>query len=128
MVWEGRDINYFLGGQLGFALEAPGYTVRDYNYSLEGQVFSEKHLFDQITNFDYKRIAGEFAVPMFVIRGDHDCSAPTELAKKYLDSIIAPRKAFVTVPGVGHFAMFIKSDEFLKELVARVRPLAVRSK
>jgi hypothetical protein len=36
----------------------------------------------------------------------------------------APRKEFVPIHG-GHFAVFMHSDEFLQELVKRVRPLAV---
>ena len=39
-------------------------------------------------------------------------------------SIQAPRKEFVTIPGAGHFAVFMKTDEFLQELLGRVRPLA----
>jgi hypothetical protein len=37
----------------------------------------------------------------------------------------APQKAFVPIEGGGHFAVFMKSDRFLQELVRRVRPLAV---
>ena len=36
----------------------------------------------------------------------------------------APRKEFVPIHG-GHFAMFMHRDQFLQELVKRVRPLAV---
>ena len=64
-------------------------------------------------------------MPVFVFQGEHDCSSPTVLAERYVESISAPRKAFVAIPGAGHFAVFMKSDEFLEELVARVRPLAV---
>jgi hypothetical protein len=47
------------------------------------------------------------------------------LAQHYLESIKAPRKAFVPISGGGHFAVFMHSDQFLEELVARVRPLAL---
>jgi hypothetical protein len=39
--------------------------------------------------------------------------------------IRAPQKAFVTIESGGHFAVFTRSDQFLAELVKRVRPLAV---
>ena len=65
-------------------------------------------------------------MPVIVIQGEHDCTTPTALAKSYLDSISAPLKDFVVIPGEGHFAAFIKSDEFLKDLIARVRPLALK--
>jgi pimeloyl-ACP methyl ester carboxylesterase len=120
---EGPDRDVWLASTLWYALSQPGYTLRDFNYSADGQVLGERALFDQITNLDPKRLEGNFNVPVFVIQGEHDCTTPATLAKKWLDSISAPRKGFATIPGEGHFAAFIKPDEFLKELVARVRPL-----
>jgi pimeloyl-ACP methyl ester carboxylesterase len=45
------------------------------------------------------------------------------LAESYLKSLHAPRKAFVTIEGAGHFAVFTKQDAFLKELRALMLPL-----
>jgi hypothetical protein len=38
--------------------------------------------------------------------------------------IKAPKKTFVALAGGGHFAVFTKSEQFLRELIERVRPLA----
>jgi pimeloyl-ACP methyl ester carboxylesterase len=122
---EGPDRDLFLASTLWYALGQPGYTLRDFNYSQDSQLVSEKALFDQMANLDPKRLEGNFKVPLFVIQGEQDCTTPAELAKKYLDSVSAPHKDFVVIPGEGHFAAFIKSDEFLKDLRARVRPLGV---
>lgn len=119
----GRDV--FLASTLYYALSNPGYTIRDFNYSQDSQLISGNTLFDQITNLDHKRLEGTFNVPLFVIQGENDCTTPAELAKKYLDSISAPHKEYVVIPSEGHFAAFIKSDEFLKDLLARVRPMAL---
>jgi pimeloyl-ACP methyl ester carboxylesterase len=124
-VCEGSD--RFLGGLIGLALAAPGYSVRDVNDWTDGQILGGRQLFDQGTNLDPKLLAGQFSLPVFVFQGQHDCTSPTKLAKSYVDSITAPRKVFVAIPGAGHFAVFTKSDEFLKELVKRVRPLAIES-
>ena len=59
-------------------------------------------------------------MPVFVIQGAEDFTTPTSLAKTYLDALHAPRKAFVTIEGAGHFAVFTKQDVFLKELKERV--------
>ena len=120
----GRDV--FLASTLYYALSQPGYTLSDFNYTQDSQLISGEALFDQITNLDPKRLAGKFNVPVIVIQGEHDCTTPTALAKSYLDSISAPLKDFVVIPREGHFAAFIKSDEFLKDLIARVRPLALK--
>ena len=58
-----------------------------------------------------------------MIQGAEDFTTPTSLARNFLSSLRAPRKAFVAVEGGGHFAVFMKPDVFLKELVARVLPL-----
>ena len=122
---EGAETDRFLGGLMGLALQSPGYSIRDINAWLDGQVLGAQQLFGQGAQLDPKRLAGDFAVPVFVFQGEHDCSSPTALARSYVDSIRAPRKKFVAISGAGHFAVFMKSDEFLKELTARVRPLAI---
>ena len=67
----------------------------------------------------------EFSIPIFVIQGEEDFTTPTALARQYLESIKAPRKEFVLIKDGGHFAVFMRSDQFLQELVAGVRPLAL---
>jgi pimeloyl-ACP methyl ester carboxylesterase len=119
--FEGADV--FLASTLGFALVAPGYSVGDINDWFEGQVASDEHLGSHFDELDRKLPGTELAVPVFVIQGAEDYTTPTSLAKAYVDSMRAPRKAFATIDGAGHFAMFTKQDAFLKELRARVLPL-----
>ena len=59
---------------------------------------------------------------MFVIQGAEDYTTPVSLAKTYLDSLHSPHKAFATIEGAGHFAVFTKQDEFLKDLRAQLLP------
>jgi pimeloyl-ACP methyl ester carboxylesterase len=120
-LFEGADV--FLASALGFALTAPGYSVGDINDWFEGQSVSGEHLVPQISTLDPKLLGGEFAVPVFVIQGAEDFTTSTSLAKTYLNSLHAPSKAFATIEGAGHFAVFTKQDVFLKELRARVLPL-----
>ncbi len=120
--FEGAD--QFLYGTLGLTLVAPGYSVRDFNDSEEGQLLSGGRLVPQTRSMGPKELGLEFAVPVFFIQGAEDFTTPTELARQYLESIKAPRKEFVPVEGGGHFAVFMKSDQFLKELVRRVGPSA----
>jgi pimeloyl-ACP methyl ester carboxylesterase len=120
-LFEKADV--FLASTLGFALTAPGYSLGDINDWFEGQNVSAEHLVPQTSVLDPKLLRGEFAVPVFVIQGTQDFTTPTSLAKTYLNSLHAPRKAFATIDGAGHFAVFTKQDVFLKELRARVLPL-----
>ena len=120
-LFEGADV--FLASAVGFALTAPGYSVGDINDWFDGQNVSGEHLAPHFDELDRKLLGGRLAVPVFVIQGAEDFTTPTSLAKTYLNSLHAPRKAFVTIDGAGHFAVFTKQDVFLKELSALVLPL-----
>jgi pimeloyl-ACP methyl ester carboxylesterase len=123
-LFEGADI--FLASMFGRALVAPNSTPRDVNDWLDGQRLSAERLVPQMNALDSAALGGEFAVPVFVFQGAEDFTTPTSLARSFVSSIHAPRKAFVTIEGGGHFAVFMKSDAFLNELVARVLPVATR--
>jgi pimeloyl-ACP methyl ester carboxylesterase len=120
-LFEGADV--FLASTLGFALDAPGYSVDDINDWFDGQSVSGEHLVPYFDELDRKLLGGQLAVPVFVIQGAEDYTTPTSLARTYVDSLRAPRKAFATIEGAGHFAVFTKQDDFLRELKARVLPL-----
>jgi pimeloyl-ACP methyl ester carboxylesterase len=119
--FEGAD--QFLFGTIGLALVAPGNTVQDFNDDADGQLLSGERLVEQTRSVGPKDLGLKFTIPIYFIQGAEDFTAPTELARRYLASIQAPRKEFVSIKG-GHFAVFVNSGEFLDVLVKRVRPLA----
>jgi len=113
----------FLYGATGLALVAPGVSLQDINDWFNGQMLAEV-LVPQIKSLSQAELGLEFSIPMFVFEGEEDFTTPTALARQYVESMKAPRKEFVPISG-GHFAVFMHSDQFLQELVNRVRPLAV---
>ncbi len=121
-LFEGADM--FISSMFGRSLSAPGYTLRDVNDWIDGQVLSAERLVPQTSALGSKELGGDFALPVFVIQGAEDFTTPTSLAETFVNSIRAPQKAFVAIDGGGHFAVFMKSDAFLKELLSRVLPLA----
>jgi pimeloyl-ACP methyl ester carboxylesterase len=120
--FEGAD--EFLPGTIGLTLVAPGGSVQDFNDSVDGQILSGDRLVPQTASLTQKDLGLEFALPMFFFQGAEDFTTPTALAQQYLASMQAPRKQFVPLEGCGHFAVFMCSEQFLKELVTRVSPLA----
>jgi pimeloyl-ACP methyl ester carboxylesterase len=120
--FEGAD--RFLMETIGLTLTAPGGSVQDFNDSESGEIFSGEHLVPQLHGQTPKDFGLEFSVPMFFFQGAEDFTTATELAEQYMAMIHAPRKEFVPIENGGHFAVFMCSEQFLKELVARVRPLA----
>jgi pimeloyl-ACP methyl ester carboxylesterase len=114
----------FLPGTIGISLQAPGYSVRDLDDLLAGELFSGNIMFSKTRSETMKDLGLKFSVPIFFFEGTEDFTSPTELARKYLTALEAPKKEFVPIPG-GHFAVFINTDEFLKQLMAHVYPLGV---
>jgi pimeloyl-ACP methyl ester carboxylesterase len=121
-LFEGSD--FFIASTFALALDAPGYTLHDVNDWLDGQSLSAEQLVPQTRTLGPSALGGEFALPVFVIQGAEDFTTPTSLARAFVESIHAPSKAFVPIDGGGHFAVFMKSEAFLHELVSRVLPLA----
>jgi pimeloyl-ACP methyl ester carboxylesterase len=122
--FEGADS--FIASMFGFALVSPGYTLGDVNDWLDGQGLSAERLVPETSALEARTLGGDFALPVFVIQGSEDFTTPTRLARELVESIRAPQKAFVAIEG-GHFAVFTKSETFLKELAARVLPLVSAS-
>jgi hypothetical protein len=113
----------FLNSTIGSAMVAPGVTLQDINDDFDGQILADV-LVPQTRSLTSAQLGLDFSVLMFIFEGEEDFTTPTSLARQYLKSIKAPRKKFVLIHG-GHFAMFTHSDQFLQELIKRVRPLAV---
>jgi len=104
-------------------LLAPDFTLLDIWSLLQGQRFAADALYRETLGFDANELGVEFAVPFFILNGDHDLVTPSELARAYFDNVVAPTKAFVTLPGGGHSAMLTMPDAFIEALDKHVRPL-----
>ncbi|MBS4215045.1 alpha/beta fold hydrolase [Neobacillus rhizophilus] len=103
-------------------LSSPEHKIRDMMDIFKGMSYSLDHLFNELINFDFKKYS-KFEVPVFIFHGDHDIITPTELARAYYDDIEAPQKEFVLIKNAGHLACFARPNQFLDELIKRVRPL-----
>jgi pimeloyl-ACP methyl ester carboxylesterase len=105
-------------------------TLADRYYSDAGARASIAHFFGPagpMTTMDLRRLGPDFAVPIFVVQGTEDDYTPAELSRAFVDQISAPNKAFIPLEGAGHFALTEHSDEFLRILVERVRPLLAKN-
>lgn len=119
--FEGADV--FLSATFGMGLAAPGSTTRDVTDWFEGQGVSGGRLVPLTSVLEARALGGEFALPVFVIQGADDFTTPTSLAREFVRTIRAPQKAFTTIAGAGHFAVFMESDAFLKAMVTHVGPI-----
>ena len=95
----------------------PGTRYADVNDWLDGQNLSAERLVPQERALAPTAFRGRFDLPVFVIQGAEDFTTPTDLARAFVDRIDAPHKRFVTIKG-GHFAVFMNSSEFMREIGA----------
>jgi len=105
----------------------PDFSLLDWYNRNEGIAFSAKYLRGIDGPMFQRNVASlgfEFSIPVFFIEGDEDYITPIGPAEQYFKQIIAPRKEFVQIHGGDHFIPFDRPDQFLAELVARVRPFA----
>lgn len=104
----------------------PNYSLRDEVNRFRGFISVPPwKLYNELLNVNLADLGPDFAIPIIFIQGAKDTVTPLSHAQKYFDSIKAPRKDFVILPTGGHFAVWSHSDAFLKELLTRVRPLAL---
>jgi pimeloyl-ACP methyl ester carboxylesterase len=113
-------------------LGTPGMSLADLYYTVSGFLFSQEQLFGEKTDgpiwqVDLPALGLDFALPVFFFEGTQDQQTPIELAEQYFNQIQAPHKEFVRFEGDHHFVAMNHADAFLRELLARVRPILVSS-
>lgn len=106
-------------------MSSPDHTLRDLSDISKGMKYSVDQLFHALMTFDLRTLGMRFDVPFFVFQGDTDALTPASSARGYFDAIEAPHKEFVLIQHCGHLAAFARPDQFLAELLKRVRPLVV---
>jgi pimeloyl-ACP methyl ester carboxylesterase len=110
----------FLEAALAFKLTAPGVTLQDMNDQFDWELFSGDKLVPHLQDIGPSLFSATFAVPIFVIQGADDLTAPPSLARALVGRIHAPTKGYMEIPGGGHFALFTRPDAFLIALISRV--------
>ena len=107
-------------------LTSPDHTFGDIIDIFKGMTYSTDHLVSAIGAVDLRTLGRRFDVPFFILQGDTDAVTPTAAAKAYFDEIEAPHKEFSLINKAGHLAAFARPEQFLHELLQRVRPLVLQ--
>jgi proline iminopeptidase len=106
------------------ALSAPDTGLKDVRDWFAAGQFSLDRLYGEMMAYSDRTAPAPIPVPLVIIQGDEDIQTPTPLARAYFDSLQAPSKTFVLIPGGGHSAVFAMPDAFLAALLKHARPLA----
>jgi pimeloyl-ACP methyl ester carboxylesterase len=101
----------------------PDFTAEDRENIGRGMHFSRMRLGRQIAQVDLNSLGPDFGIPVFFFEGTEDQYVPIEPVEDYFRVIRAPHKELVRFEGYHHFFPMNRPDEFLAQLLARVRPL-----
>jgi pimeloyl-ACP methyl ester carboxylesterase len=101
---------------------SPLHTLGDVRDYLLGLAHVEAARFDELMAWDARQQGLGFAMPFFWLHGERDVLTPPALAADYFADVVAPYKDATLIAGAGHLAAFAQPDQFLIELLVRVRP------
>lgn len=75
------------------------------------------------SRIDLPKLGTTFDIPVFLLQGSEDLVTTPEVARRYFDTIVAPRKDYVLLPRVGHDPNQAMIDAQYHILKTRVVPL-----
>ena len=110
---------------LSAALFSPGYSLRDGVAFFRGIQASAARLLGPIMAFDARQHGSAFETPIFFFQGALDLYTPAKSVQEYVATLNAPHKELLLWENEGHLTFLSNPEMVRKELVARVRPLAV---
>jgi pimeloyl-ACP methyl ester carboxylesterase len=103
---------------------APGWTLKDIRAFVRGMRYSLEKFLPEITRYDAWKQGTRFEIPFFIFQGGNDVLTTPKLAVDFFNDVVAPIKHMVLIRDAGHFAAFMQPNQFLRELLVHVRPLA----
>jgi pimeloyl-ACP methyl ester carboxylesterase len=79
-------------------------------------------MWPQILSIDLIEQVPELKVPVYFLEGRHDYEAPSILAERYCDVLVAPRKTLVWFERSAHFLNVEEADAFNRFFLERLLP------
>jgi pimeloyl-ACP methyl ester carboxylesterase len=89
---------------------------------MRGLEYSRAQLFPVYNQINLPLLGPHFDVPIFFFLGKADQVTPSELVVEYFNSLSAPKKELVQFESYGHYFVMNRPNDFLRELVDKVRP------
>jgi pimeloyl-ACP methyl ester carboxylesterase len=93
-------------------LRSPEYTLVDKINFARGLMTTFNLVYPQLQDFDFRKDALEFEVPVYMILGRHDSNATPEMAEAYFNKLQAPLKHLYYFEDSGHDMIFQETDKF----------------
>lgn len=120
LTWGRPDFNY----EMNATTASSDYTDRDIAAMQSSDLTSLTQLLGPPNTLSYKQTT-HFRCPVFVLGGRYDNETVTEVAKRWLESLDAPKKGFFFFEHSAHMMTFEEPGKLLLHLVNDIRPIAV---
>jgi len=97
---------------------SPDYDDADRESLRRGAEFTLHYLLPRITSWKIPEDLHRYEMPVTLIYGDRDLSTPITLGREYFSTLSSPCSRFVSLKGIGHFAMW-EANESVASIVAQ---------
>jgi len=104
-------------------LLAPGYSLVDIYYLIDGGRRAMPQILDALMNESLPELGLDFEIPVFFFLGRYDLFTPSSLAEDYFNAIEAPSKKLIWFEQAGHQPMLDQPEKFARELIEQVLPV-----
>lgn len=111
-----------MGTLLRGLLGASEYAWRERLDVFRGVFLGMDVLWPQIRSIDLFTQAPELEVPVYLLEGRHDMEAPSSLAERYHEVLVAPRKALIWFERSAHFVNTEEAEAFNRFFIERLLP------
>ncbi|MEV4343212.1 alpha/beta hydrolase [Actinoplanes sp. NPDC049596] len=100
----------------GFELGVGEYTVLQKAHTINAVLDTWSVLYPQMQEIDLRRSAPRLPVPVWFVQGADEMRGLEVLFHQWYETVQAPRKKLVVIPGAGHRAIFEQPDQFVRVL------------
>ena len=76
-------------------LRSPEYSLLDIAGYARGAYYNLRELWREVITCKFDETVKQLSVPVFITQGRHDRNTPSELAKRWFDSLDAPNKTWI---------------------------------
>ena len=102
-------------------LRSPEYSFFDLIRYFRGTFYCAKQLFEEMmSTVRFTKTVAELAVPVYITQGDHDQNAPTSIARKWFDTLRAPRKEWISFEKSAHSPIKEESELWGKAICEKL--------
>ena len=114
---DGKLVNTFVKK----LLKSKEYTLLDIFRFIKGQYFSITHLINEMRKLDLSEIIQHVDVPITLIMGRYDLTAPAEPTRIWFDSLQVKQKEWVWFEYSAHSPLFEENQKFIELILAQTQ-------